>query len=124
MQVHWRVHTPAVQPPLPLICCSPGRSFPTTMFISFTLSVLLFAFYAFARHGFNWIAFSTSLIVSVPIGFAIAFFETQSQEFRRQAPANQILVLSAVPHFQGCVLVHGTVLFYYGDCKLAEDKYL
>jgi adenylate cyclase len=48
------------------------------------LSVLLFAVYAFARHGFNWIALSTSLIVSVPIGFAIAFFETQSQEFRRR----------------------------------------
>ncbi|HEV7780709.1 MAG TPA: adenylate/guanylate cyclase domain-containing protein [Chitinophagaceae bacterium] len=48
------------------------------------LSVLLFAFYAFARHGFSWIALSTSLIVSVPIGFAIAFFETQSQEFRRR----------------------------------------
>lgn len=48
------------------------------------LSVLLFAFYAFARHGFNWITLSTSLIVSVPIGFAIAFFETQSQEFRRR----------------------------------------
>ncbi len=48
------------------------------------LSVLLFAFYAVARHGFNWIALSTSLIVSVPIGFAIAFFETQSQEFRRR----------------------------------------
>jgi adenylate cyclase len=48
------------------------------------LSVLLFAFYAFARHGFNGIALSTSLIVSVPIGFAIAFFETQSQEFRRR----------------------------------------
>ncbi len=48
------------------------------------LSVLLFAFYAFARHGFNWIALSTSLIVSTPIGFAIAFFETQSQEFRRR----------------------------------------
>ncbi|MBL7732746.1 MAG: adenylate/guanylate cyclase domain-containing protein [Chitinophagaceae bacterium] len=48
------------------------------------LSVLLFAFYAYTRHGFNWIALSTSLIVSVPIGFAIAFFETQSQEFRRR----------------------------------------
>jgi adenylate cyclase len=48
------------------------------------LSILLFAFYAFTRHGFNWIALSTSLIVSVPIGFAIAFFETQSQEFRRR----------------------------------------
>jgi adenylate cyclase len=48
------------------------------------LSVLLFAMYAFARHGLNWIALSTSLIVSVPIGFAIAFFETQSTEFRRK----------------------------------------
>ena len=48
------------------------------------LSILLFAFYAFSRHGFNWIALTTSLIVSVPIGFAIAFFETQSQEFRRR----------------------------------------
>lgn len=48
------------------------------------LSVLLFAFYAFAWHGFNGIALSTSLIVSVPIGFAIAFFETQSQKFRRR----------------------------------------
>src|SRR5687768_7553888 len=48
------------------------------------LSVSLFAFYAFATHGFNWIALSTSLIVSVPIGFAIAFFETQAMEFRRR----------------------------------------
>ena len=48
------------------------------------LSVLLFSMYALARHGFNWIALSTSLIVSVPIGFAIAFFETQAMEFRRR----------------------------------------
>lgn len=48
------------------------------------LSVLLFAFYAFARHGFNWIALSTSLIASIPVGFAIAFFETQAMEFRRR----------------------------------------
>src|SRR5258705_11976372 len=48
------------------------------------LSILLFAFYAFARHGLNWIALSTSLIVSIPIGCAIAFFETQSTEFRRK----------------------------------------
>lgn len=48
------------------------------------LSVFLFAFYAFARHGLNWIAFSTSLIVSLPIGFAIAIFETRSMEFRRK----------------------------------------
>ncbi len=48
------------------------------------LSVLLFAFYAFTRHGFNWIALSTSLIASVPVGVAIAFFETQAMEFRRK----------------------------------------
>lgn len=48
------------------------------------LSVLLFAFYAFTRHGWSWIALSTSLIVSLPVGFAIAFFETRSQEFRRR----------------------------------------
>lgn len=48
------------------------------------LSVLLFAVYAYSRHGLNWIALSTSLIVSIPIGFAISFFETRSQEFRRR----------------------------------------
>lgn len=48
------------------------------------LSVLLFAIYALARYGFNWIALVTSLIVSVPVGFAIAFFETQALEFRRR----------------------------------------
>jgi adenylate cyclase len=48
------------------------------------LSISLFAFYAFATHGFNWIALSTSLIISIPIGVAIAFFETQALEFRRR----------------------------------------
>lgn len=48
------------------------------------LSVLLFAFYAFTRHGLSWIALSTSLIASIPVGFAIAFFETQAMEFRRK----------------------------------------
>lgn len=48
------------------------------------LSVFLFAIYALARYGFNWIALVTSLIVSVPVGFAIAFFETQALEFRRR----------------------------------------
>lgn len=48
------------------------------------LSILLFANYAFARHGFNWIAFSISLLVSIPVGFAIAVFETQASEFRRR----------------------------------------
>ena len=43
------------------------------------LSILLFAIYAFSRYGFNWIALSTSLIVSVPIGFTIAFFETGTE---------------------------------------------
>jgi len=48
------------------------------------LSVALFGFYAFTQHGLNWIALLTSLIVSVPIGFAIAFFETQAMDFRRR----------------------------------------
>ncbi len=52
------------------------------------LSVLLFAFYAFTRHGLSAIALSTSLIASIPVGFAIAFFETQSQEFRRRHRRN------------------------------------
>jgi adenylate cyclase len=48
------------------------------------LSVLLFGFYAFTRHGLNGIALSTSLMASIPVGFAIAFFETQAMEFRRR----------------------------------------
>jgi adenylate cyclase len=48
------------------------------------LSVFLFAMYAYATHGKSWIALSTSLIVSIPVGFAIAFFETQAMEFRRK----------------------------------------
>ncbi|HSU28974.1 MAG TPA: adenylate/guanylate cyclase domain-containing protein [Chitinophagaceae bacterium] len=48
------------------------------------LSILLFAFYAFWRYGLNWTALLTSLIVSVPVGLAIAFFETRSIEFRRK----------------------------------------
>jgi adenylate cyclase len=48
------------------------------------LSVLLFAVYAVVQHGYNWIALSTSLIVSLPVGFAIAFLETQAMEFRRK----------------------------------------
>ncbi len=56
------------------------------------LSILLFAFYAFERYGFNWIALSTSLIVSVPVGFAIAFFETQAMEFRRRHRRTQFWV--------------------------------
>lgn len=56
---------------------------PNNIYIIY-LSVLLFALYAFARHGFNWIALSTSLIASLPVGFAIAFFETRSQEFRHR----------------------------------------
>ncbi|MBL0335262.1 MAG: adenylate/guanylate cyclase domain-containing protein [Chitinophagaceae bacterium] len=48
------------------------------------LSVLLFGFYAFTRHGFNGIALTTSLFISLPVGFAIAYFETQSTEFRRR----------------------------------------
>lgn len=56
------------------------------------LSVLLFAIYAFARYGFNWIALSTTLIVSLPVGFGIAFFETQALEFRRRHRRTQFWV--------------------------------
>jgi len=56
------------------------------------LSILLFAFYAFSRHGFNGIALSTSLIASVPVGVAIAFFETQSQEYRRKHRRNSFWI--------------------------------
>src|SRR5690242_10731458 len=56
------------------------------------LSVLLFAIYAFSRYGFNWIALSTTLIVSLPVGFAIAFFETQALEFRRRHRRTQFWV--------------------------------
>jgi len=48
------------------------------------LSVLLFALYAFTGHGLNVTALLTSLIASVPVGFAVAFFETQAMEFRRK----------------------------------------
>jgi adenylate cyclase len=56
------------------------------------LSVLLFAIYALARHNFSWIALSTSLFVSIPIGFAIAFFETQALEFRRRHRRNHFWI--------------------------------
>lgn len=75
------------------------------------LSVLLFAFYAFARHGFNWIALSTSLIVSVPIGFAIAFFETQSQEFRRRHRRTSFWFYLVYRTFR--VVVWFMVLFFF-----------
>ncbi len=75
------------------------------------LSVLLFAFYAFARHGFNWIALSTSLIISVPIGFAIAFFETQSQEFRRRHRRTSFWFYLVYRTFR--VVVWFMVLFFF-----------
>lgn len=56
------------------------------------LSVVLFAIYAIARYGFNWIALSTTLIVSLPVGFGIAFFETQALEFRRKHRRTQFWV--------------------------------
>jgi adenylate cyclase len=74
----------ASRPATPIDVLRPWRIISQNNVYIIYLSVLLFAFYAFARHGFNWIALSTSLIVSIPIGFAIAFFETQSQEFRRR----------------------------------------
>jgi adenylate cyclase len=75
------------------------------------LSVLLFAFYAFARHGFNWIALSTSLIVSIPVGFAIAFFETQSQEFRRRHRRNKFWFYLLYRTFR--VVTWFMVLFFF-----------
>ena len=75
------------------------------------LSVLLFAFYAFARHGVNWIALSTSLIASVPVGFAIAFFETQSQEFRRRHRRTKFWFYLLYRTFR--VVVWFMVLFFF-----------
>ncbi len=75
------------------------------------LSVLLFSFYAYARHGFNWIALSTSLIVSIPIGFAIAFFETQSQEFRRRHRRTKFWFYLVYRTFR--VVVWFMVLFFF-----------
>lgn len=75
------------------------------------LSVLLFAFYAFARHGFNWITLSTSLIVSVPIGIAISFFETQSQEFRRRHRRTSFWFYLVYRTFR--VVVWFMVLFFF-----------
>ncbi len=75
------------------------------------LSIFLFAFYSFARHGFNWIGFSTSLIVSLPIGFAIAFFETQSQEFRRRHRRNHFWFYLFYRTFR--LVVWFMVLFFF-----------
>ena len=75
------------------------------------LSVLLFALYAFTRHGFNWIALSTSLIVSLPIGFAIAFFETRSQEFRRRHRRTKFWFYLVYRTFR--VVVWFMVLFFF-----------
>lgn len=75
------------------------------------LSILLFAFYAFARYGFNGIALSTSLIVSLPIGFAIAFFETQSQEFRRRHRRNHFWFYLFYRTFR--LVVWFMVLFFF-----------
>jgi adenylate cyclase len=75
------------------------------------LSVLLFAFYAFARHEFNGIALSTSLIASVPVGFAIAFFETQSQEFRRRHRRTKFWFYLLYRTFR--VVVWFMVLFFF-----------
>jgi adenylate cyclase len=48
------------------------------------LSLLVFALYAVYTHGFNRIALLTSPIAGLPIGFAIAFVETQASEFKRR----------------------------------------
>lgn len=83
---------------------------PNNIYIIY-LSVLLFALYAFARHGLSWIALSTSLIASVPVGFAIAFFETQSQEFRRKHRRNSFWIYLMYRTFR--VVVWFLVLFFF-----------
>lgn len=83
---------------------------PNNIYIIY-LSVLLFAFYAFARYGSSWIALSTSLIASVPVGFAIAFFETQSQEFRRKHRRNSFWIYLVYRTFR--VVVWFMVLFFF-----------
>jgi adenylate cyclase len=75
------------------------------------LSVLLFAFYAFTRYGLNIIALSTSLIASLPVGFAIAFFETQSQEFRRKHRRNSFWIYLLYRTFR--VVLWFMVLFFF-----------
>ncbi|MEO5948118.1 MAG: hypothetical protein ABIP79_14970 [Chitinophagaceae bacterium] len=75
------------------------------------LSVFLFAFYSFAMHGFNCIGSSTSLIVSLPIGFAIAFFETRSQEFRRRHRRNRFWLYLFLRTFR--LVVWFMVLFFF-----------
>jgi len=75
------------------------------------LSVFLFAFYAVARHGFNWIALSTSLIASLPVGCTIAFFETQSMEFRRRYRRKQFWVYLVYRTFR--VTSWFMVLFFF-----------
>jgi adenylate cyclase len=83
---------------------------PANVYIIY-LSVLLFALYAFARYGFNWIALSTSLIASIPVGFAIAFFETQSQEFRRRHRRNSFWIYLIYRTFR--VVLWFMVLFFF-----------
>ncbi len=48
------------------------------------LSVLVFAIYALARYGLHLRSLLTSFIVSIPVGYAIAFAETQAAEFRKK----------------------------------------
>ena len=83
---------------------------PNNIYIIY-LSVLLFGVYAFTRYGFNWIALSTSLIASVPVGFAIAFFETQSQEFRRRHRRNSFWIYLVYRTFR--VVVWFMMLFFF-----------
>jgi adenylate cyclase len=100
-----RLSTPSFDVLRPWKVISPGN-----IYIIY-LSVLLFALYAFARYGFSWIALSTSLIASVPVGFAIAFFETQSQEFRRKHRRNSFWVYLIYRTFR--VVLWFMVLFFF-----------
>lgn len=100
-----RSMSPAFDPLRPWKVISPNN-----IYIIY-LSVLLFALYAFARHGINWIALSSSLLASLPVGFAIAYFETRSQEFRRRHRRNRFWVYLVYRTFR--VVVWFMVLFFF-----------
>lgn len=88
----------------------PWKAISTNNIYIIYLSVLLFAFYAFTRHGINFIALSTSLIASVPVGLAIAFLETQSQEYRRKHRRNSFWIYLVYRTFR--LVIWFMILFF------------
>ncbi|MBL0294833.1 MAG: adenylate/guanylate cyclase domain-containing protein [Saprospiraceae bacterium] len=52
------------------------------------LSIIIFALFTFWENGLSWYSFFTSLCASIPAGVIIAFFETQTTEFRRRHGRN------------------------------------